>query len=229
MVMTNIVPFDFESKQVRVVVIDGEPWFVAADVAKVLEYSQPHKMLNLLDDDEKGSSNLDTPGGNQDMAVVSESGLYHAVIKSRKPQAKQFRRWVTESVIPSIRKTGTYSVTAPEKQMTQIQILVAVTQQMAQQERQLIEQERQTRELAHRIESVEFEQDRYSTPSGHKYTILGFAAKQGIKISAKDASNKGRRASDLCRQKGIEIERIYDPRFGYVGLYPEDILLIVFA
>jgi hypothetical protein len=95
--------------------------------------------------------------------------------------------------------------------------------------RQLIEQEEKTAELTHRIESVEFEQDRYSTPSGHKYTVLGFAAKQGIQISAKDASSKGRRASYLCRQKGIDIERIHDPRFGYVGLYPEDILLKVFA
>ncbi len=69
----------------------------------------------------------------------------------------------------------------------------------------------------------------YSTPSGHKYTVLGFAAKQGIQISAKDASTKGRRASYLCRQKGIDIERIHDPRFGYVALYPEDILLKVFA
>src|SRR5579871_3847338 len=108
--MTNIVPFSFESLEVRVVVIDNEPWFVATDVAKVLEHSNTSVMLQMLDEDEKGVSNVYTLGGNQELAVISESGLYHAVIKSRKPRALPFRKWVTSVVLPSIRKSGQYSV-----------------------------------------------------------------------------------------------------------------------
>ena len=111
--MTNIVPFSFESLEIRVVVIDNEPWFIATDVAKVLEHSNASVMLRLLDEDEKGVSNVYTPGGNQELAIISESGLYHAVIKSRKPQARPFRKWVTSIVLPSIRKTGQYSVQQP--------------------------------------------------------------------------------------------------------------------
>ncbi|MEC4816391.1 MAG: BRO family protein [Scytonema sp. PMC 1069.18] len=119
--MTNIVPFSFESHEVRVVIIDNEPWFIATDVAKVLEHSNTSVMLQMLDEDEKGVSNVYTLGGNQELAIISESGLYHAVIKSRKPQAKPFRKWVTSEVLPSIRKSGQYSVQQAPVQHSQPQ------------------------------------------------------------------------------------------------------------
>lgn len=80
-----------------------------------------------------------------------------------------------------------------------------------------------------RLDAVESEQDRYATPCGHKYSVLGYAKLQGLEISAGQASVKGRKASALCRLRGIEVERIHDPRFGKVGLYPESVLVEVFA
>jgi len=108
--MTDLIPFSFQSHQLRVVERDGEPWFVASDVGTILDYSRPRDMLRLLDEDEKGAQIVRTPGGPQEMAIISESGLYHAIFLSRKPQAKAFRRWVTEEVLPQIRKTGGYQM-----------------------------------------------------------------------------------------------------------------------
>ena len=99
-----------EFGNVRIVIIDGEPWFVGKDVAKSLEYRNASDMTRNLDDDEKGTQIVRTLGGNQTMTIISESGLYHAAIKSRKQEAQKFRKWVTSEVLPSIRKTGGYTV-----------------------------------------------------------------------------------------------------------------------
>lgn len=106
----NIIPFIFDTLPVRAVLRDGEPWFVAADLAAVLDYSETAAMTRHLDDDEKGLSTVQTLGGPQEMTIISESGLYAAILKSRKPEARQFRRWVTGEVLPSIRKTGSYQM-----------------------------------------------------------------------------------------------------------------------
>ncbi len=108
--MSQIIPFEFESHALRVNLdAAGQPWFVAADVLSTL--SLDRKALERLDDDEKGVSSIHTPGGAQDMTVVNESGLYNLVLGSRKPEAKRFKRWITHEVLPSIRKTGSYTST----------------------------------------------------------------------------------------------------------------------
>ncbi|MCC5655301.1 hypothetical protein LC609_37315 [Nostoc sp. XA013] len=116
-----------------------------------------------------------------------------------------------------------------ETAMTQIQLLAAIAQQMAQQEQYLLEQQQQQAQILARLKAVEVEQDRVNTPCGHKYSVVGFANLQGLEISVKEAGTKGRKASALCRKQGIEIERIHDPRFGKVGLYPESVLIEVFS
>lgn len=95
--------------------------FVAADVARVLGYSDASAMTRTLDDDEKGMQIVQTPGGDQKLITINESGLYHAVLKSRVPKAKTFRKWVTSEVLPAIRKTGGYANTAdPAESLSQI-------------------------------------------------------------------------------------------------------------
>ncbi|WP_051189900.1 BRO-N domain-containing protein [Laribacter hongkongensis] len=105
--------FSFDTHAVRAINRDGEVWFVATDVATALEYSHTPHMLRHLDDDEKGVHIVDTLGGPQDVATISESGLYSAILKSRKPEAKRFKKWVTAEVLPAIRKTGSYAAPAP--------------------------------------------------------------------------------------------------------------------
>ena len=107
--MTNeIKVFNFKENQVRTVVKDGEPWFVVKDVCDVLELSNSRMAMERLDEDEKGVSPIDTRGGRQTMQTVNEYGLYSLILGSRKPEAKEFKRWITHEVIPSIRKHGAY-------------------------------------------------------------------------------------------------------------------------
>lgn len=99
---------------VRIIMQGNEPWFVAKDVCDCLDLSNSRKALSRLEDDEKGVTLSDTLGGKQEMATVNEYGLYSLVMSSRKPEAKEFKRWVTHEVLPSIRKYGTYSVDIPK-------------------------------------------------------------------------------------------------------------------
>lgn len=94
--------------EIRTVVINGEPWFVAADVCRALEISNSRDAVQRLDEDEKGVVLTDTLGGQQSMTAINEPGLYVLVLGSRKPESKEFKRWITHDVIPTIRKTGGY-------------------------------------------------------------------------------------------------------------------------
>lgn len=110
---SNIQLFDFDDKLIRIVLVDNEPWFVAADVCKILELSDVSTSVRRLMDYEKGTHTVCTPGGNQDLLCISETGLYRLIMTSRKPQAEPFQTWVCTKVLPSIRKTGAFSVKPP--------------------------------------------------------------------------------------------------------------------
>lgn len=101
--------FKFEHQPVRVVLVDGEPWFVLSDICRALGIANVGNAAARLDDDVKGVHQADTPGGRQQVTVVSESGMYEVVIRSDKKEAARFRRWVTHKVLPEIRRTGSYS------------------------------------------------------------------------------------------------------------------------
>lgn len=102
--------FNASNQQVRTVTIDSEPYFVAKDVCVILGISNHNDAVGRLDDDEKRGSVMPTPSGTQQMVVVNESGLYHLIFQSRKPEAKAFRKWVTAEVLPTLRRTGRYEV-----------------------------------------------------------------------------------------------------------------------
>lgn len=134
-------------------------------------------------------------------------------------QGKQIRKYFLECEKIAKQKSDT---------LTELQILARTVAQMAEHEQRVLAQEKQLKLAEARLTAIEAEQGRYLSPSGHKYTVLGFASKQGLEISSATAGQKGKKASALCRQLGIKIERIYDPRFGKVGVYPESVLIEVF-
>jgi prophage antirepressor-like protein len=120
----QVVPFHFEFHEVRTLIIDGNPWFVAKDVCEYFRDTNYRRSVARLDDDEKGVSQIDTPGGRQQMTVVNESGFYSLLfwmqpekasgkipeteIKNRRAMIKKIRKWITAEVLPTIRKTGAY-------------------------------------------------------------------------------------------------------------------------
>ena len=106
--MNELTIFNFENQQVRTIIQDSEPWFVAKDVCDVLGHTNSRVATERLDEDEKGVSKVYTPGGGQEMTIINESGLYALVLTSNIPKAKAFKRWITHEVIPQIRKSGVY-------------------------------------------------------------------------------------------------------------------------
>lgn len=110
-----IQDFNFDGQPVRIVTRDGEPWFVAADVCRVLDIGNPSQAVSRLDDDEKHTLTTNEGGNIKGLGsfgampvVINESGLYALVLTSRKPEAKRFKRWITWEVLPGIRRTGSY-------------------------------------------------------------------------------------------------------------------------
>ncbi|MBI9092582.1 MAG: phage antirepressor [Desulfobacterium sp.] len=107
----NLINFEFNSNLVRVFKDEeGTPWWVAKDVCSVLEINDHYQAIDRLEDDERGRCKIPTPGGKQNMVTVNEPGLYTLIIRSNKPEAKRFKRWITHEVLPSIRKTGRYEM-----------------------------------------------------------------------------------------------------------------------
>lgn len=127
-----------EFGEIRTITIDGEPWFVARDLADILGYQQTNNMRRVIDDDDKrliDPQNADFSGFRQNgvplesnksihsLTIINESGLYSAIFGSTLPNAKKFKRWVTAEVLPSIRKTGSYNLNLPTTTAGQIQLL----------------------------------------------------------------------------------------------------------
>lgn len=112
--MNNLQIFNYKGKEVRTVEKDGQPWWVLKDVCGVLDLAEAHRVATRLDEDERTQVTVtDSLGRNQETTVINESGLYNVIIRSDKPEAKPFRKWVTSEVLPSIRKHGAYMT--PEK------------------------------------------------------------------------------------------------------------------
>ena len=153
---TKLQTWNYESSEIRTIEKDGEPWFVGKDVATILEYSNPRKALaDHVDAEDKGVTKCDTLGGVQDLTIINESGLYSLVLSSKLPNAKKFKRWVTNEVLPSIRKHGAYmteqmlerALTSPDFLIELATQLKAEQEQRKQLETTVAVQEQQIAEL----------------------------------------------------------------------------------
>ncbi len=171
--MTNttntLTVFNFQDQNVRVVVIDNQPWFIAMDVSKIFEYADGIKMLNLVDEDDKRVINPHKIGNAilaesfssavYKVSIVNESGLYAIIFGSTKPQAKEFKKWVTSEVLPQIRKTGKYAVeekplSAAEMFLRNAQLLVEIEKRQLEQEQQIQLQQMQQNVMAKEINDI---------------------------------------------------------------------------
>lgn len=123
-----------EFGDMRIIELNGEPWFVGKDVATALGYVEPTKAVReRVDSEDRGVSKIDTPSGAQEMTIINESGLYSLVLSSKLPSAKKFKRWVTSEVLPALRKHGSYQgrpKSSAEMFYAQAQINMEVEQRM---------------------------------------------------------------------------------------------------
>lgn len=134
--MSDLQIFNYQSNEVRTIQKNGEPWFVLKDVCQVLGIGNSRMAADRLDPDEKGVSQIDTPGGKQEMTCINESGLYNVILRSDKPEAKPFRKWVTSEVLPTIRRHGMYATPDTVEKMlsdpdTAIKLLTTLKEERA--------------------------------------------------------------------------------------------------
>lgn len=164
---------------VRTVLRDGEPWFVANDVLRVLAVSNSKDALRTLDDDEKsGVDIIDPHGRKQNTNCISEAGLYSIILRSRKPEAKAFKRWVTHEVVPAIRKHGGYlTPEAIEKAITSPDFLIRLATTLKEEQEKNKELMQENAHLADTIEMMrpdyEYAQSILATAKGSTITTVG--------------------------------------------------------
>lgn len=138
--MANIQVFEYQNNKVRTVDMDGEAWFVLKDVCEVLNIADHKVVVRRLDEDEVCQTPLtDSMGRQQSTTIINESGLYHVILRSDKPEAAPFRRWVTNDVLPAIRKTGSYN--APQLTRSQLlaTALIAAHEELEEKDKQIAE------------------------------------------------------------------------------------------
>lgn len=160
--MNNLIPFQFESNQIRVIDRDGAPWFVAADVCGALGIKNPSDAISKLDDDERGLALIETPGGAQRVAIINESGLYTLILRCRDAVipgtvSHRFRKWVTAEVLPSIRKTGRYespAFTTPQSFSEALRLAADLHDRLEESERQRVIAEKTKAEIGSRREAT---------------------------------------------------------------------------
>lgn len=136
--MANIQVFEYQNSKVRTVDVDGEAWFVLKDVCGVLDIADHKVVARRLDEDEVCQTPLtDSMGRQQSTTIINESGLYHVILRSDKPEAAPFRRWVTNDVLPAIRKTGSYN--APQLTRSQLlaTALIAAHEELEEKDKQI--------------------------------------------------------------------------------------------
>lgn len=144
--MNEVKIFDYHETEVRTIIgKDGEPWFVAKDVCDILSLGNVSMTVQKLKANQKGVNQIDTLGGMQEMIFINESGLYKILMRSDKPEAEKFQDWIAEEVVPSIRKTGSYSIkpkTYGEALIEAGRLAIENEQLLLSQEKMLITQEK---------------------------------------------------------------------------------------
>nr|DAI75160.1 MAG TPA: repressor domain protein [Caudoviricetes sp.] len=112
-----------EFREIRTVTVDGEPWFVAKDIAEILQYTNTQKAIrDHVDEEDKLTERIVLSGQNREVICINESGLYSLILSSKMPGAKRFKRWVTAEVLPQIRRTGTYQKPMTPQEMMRVQL-----------------------------------------------------------------------------------------------------------
>lgn len=139
-----------EFGSVRCIEKDGEPWWVLSDVCEVLEITNITKVTQRLDEDELTRLKVMSGGQMREMYLTNESGLYNVIIRSDKPKAKPFRKWITSEVIPSIRKTGGYGV----PQMSQSELILKIAQNNVELERRIAAAENETKAVSEKLDNA---------------------------------------------------------------------------
>jgi toxin-antitoxin system, toxin component, bro family len=213
---------------VRTVLLNNEVWFCIKDVCDILELTNPTVVAKRLDEDEKAKFDLGLKNGEL-TNFTNESGLYTLILRSDKPEAKPFRKWITSEVIPAIRKTGKYE----EKPMTSAQYLLQQAQWMVEAENRMNNIENdvaQNNKILGNMKKdiTRIEHNERRTVTSNHLTVIAYANMKGIKPNTYNSSVMGRKATKVCRTRGPLTGTVVDSKYGLINTYPLEVLDEIF-
>ena len=213
---------------VRTVLLNNEVWFCIKDVCDILELTNPTVVAKRLDEDEKAKFDLGLKNGEL-TNFTNESGLYTLILRSDKPEAKPFRKWITSEVIPAIRKTGKYE----EKPMTSAQYLLQQAQWMVEAENRMNNIENNVAQTNQSIGNMKkditrIEHNERRTVTSNHLTVIAYANMKGIKPNTYNSSVMGRKATKVCRTRGLLTGTVVDSKYGLINTYPLEVLDEIF-
>lgn len=196
--MNDIKTWNYENSEIRTIEKNGEPWWVLADVCKALEISNPSKVAQRIDEDERSNFKLGRQG---EAVVINESGLYAVILRSDKPQAKPFRKWVTSEVLPTIRKHGAYMTEQTiEKTLTNPDFLIQLATQLK-------SEQEQRRKLETTV-AVQEQQTAELQPKASYYdVVLNCKDLLSVTSIAKDYGKSGTWLNSYLHEKGIQYKQ----------------------
>lgn len=212
---------------VRTVLLNNEPWFCIKDICDILGLTNPTVVTQRLDEDEVTKFNLGSKVGITNF--TNESGLYTLILRSDKPEAKPFRKWITSEVIPAIRKTGKYE----EKPMTSAQYLLQQAQWMVEAENRMSNIENNVAQTNQSIGNIKkditrIEHNERRTVTSNHLTVIAYANMKGIKPNTYNSSVMGRKATKVCRTRGLLTGTVVDSKYGLINTYPLEVLDEIF-
>lgn len=215
------MPFDYSGSQIRTILVDGEPWFVALDVCAVLGIRNPSDAVRGLDHDEVGTTEVvDAAGRSQQVITISEPGLYGLLARSRRPEARPFRRWVNHEVLPTVRRTGSYSVQAAPQ--SQIDIIIASALEMKRMSERLEETAAAVAEIGQDARAANARIDAMEGRHGW-FAALGYAKNNDMRTDSIFLARFGKVAASFARADGIEPNKVEHALFGKVNEFPEHV------
>lgn len=215
--------FEFSGHNLRVAGTADRPLFRASDVCQMIGVANVTDACNRLDQDEiENFDSIDVQGKTRPIVHVTESGLYGLVLGSRKPEAKRFRRWVTEEVLPSIRKTGSYG--APALPTDPLELLRLSLDAIAETRQRQAEQAARLANIEESVALLESRANDLAEGTGY-ISIVGWLRARGRKApSLGIRATMGREATAECKRIGCAVGTVPDDRFGTVNTYPADLL-----
>ena len=213
---------------VRTVLLNNEVWFCIKDVCDILGLTNPTVVAKRLDEDEKAKFDLGLKNGEL-TNFTNESGLYTLILRSDKPEAKPFRKWITSEVIPAIRKTGKYE----EQPMTSAQNLLQQAQWMVEAENRMNNIENDVAQTNQSIGNMKkditrIEHNERRTVTSNHLTVIAYANMKGIKPNTYNSSVMGRKATKVCRTRGLLTGTVVDSKYGLINTYPLEVLDEIF-
>ena len=219
----------FENKnfgKVRTLTVDNEPWFVGKDVAEILGYTNPSKALaDHVDEEDKLNNETLSSLGQRGGWLINESGLYSLILSSKLPNAKKFKRWVTSEVLPSIRKTGKYSMT-PQTYIQALEALVASEKEKEKLKIENKELEKTKAWISDKKTATAMNTASQKSKEVKKLKIELDRSKEYASIKAMEkvtkAKFKWQPMRNYCTSHELEMKKIFDPNFGAVNTYPAE-------